>query len=50
MVENMRFRVTRSGHEDVVLSWDETVDVIESGEWTGIQVFEHELYPEPKND
>ena len=49
MDEKMRFRVTRPDHKEVILSWDETVDVIESGEWTGIQVLEHELYPGPKN-
>ena len=50
MVEKMRFRVVRSDHQEVTLDWDETVEVIESGQWMSIQVLEHELYPEPKND
>jgi hypothetical protein len=50
MIEKMRFRVVRSDHTEVTLNWNETVDVIESGDWVGIQVLEHELYPEPANE
>jgi hypothetical protein len=50
MVEKMRFRVVRSDHTEVTLDWDETVEVIESGQWMSIQVLEHELYPEPDHE
>lgn len=42
MIEEMRFRVIRSDHKEVALGWDETLDVIESGEWSSIQVLEEE--------
>ena len=50
MVEKMRFRVVRSDHTEATLDWDETVEVIESGQWMRIQVLEHELYPEPDHE
>jgi hypothetical protein len=50
MVERMKFRVVRSDHQEVTLDWDQTVDVIESGQWMSIQVLEHELYPESTNE
>ena len=42
MIEQMRFRVVRSDHTEVTLDWDETVSVIESGDWSSIQVLEEE--------
>jgi hypothetical protein len=39
-VETMRFRVIRSDSKEVTLNWDETVNVIQSGEWSSIQVLE----------
>ena len=50
MVEKMRFRVVRSDHQEVTLDWDETVEVIESGDWTSIQVLEDESYAFMKNE
>ena len=50
MDEKMRFRVVRSDHTEVTLDWDETVEVIESGQWMSIQVLEHELYPKPDHE
>ena len=50
MVEKMRFRVVRSDHQEVTLDWDETVDVIESGQWMSIQVLEDESYAFMKNE
>ena len=50
MDEKMRFRVVRSDHKEVALSWDETLDVIESGDWSSIQVLEDESYTFEKND
>ena len=50
MVEKMRFRVVRSDHQEVTLDWDETVDVIESGQWMSIQVLEDESYAFVKNE
>ena len=42
MVEKMRFRVVRGDCQEVTLDWDETVEVIESGQWMSIQVLEGE--------
>jgi putative heme iron utilization protein len=42
MIEQMRFRVVRSDHTEATLDWDETVDVLESGQWMSIQVLEEE--------
>ena len=50
MVERMKFRVIRSDHQEVTLDWNQTVEVIESGQWMSIQVLEHELYPDPTNE
>ena len=50
MVEKMRFRVVRSDHTEVTLDWDETVEVIESGQWMSIQVLEDESYAFVKNE
>jgi hypothetical protein len=50
MVEKMRFRVVRSDHQEVTLDWNETVDVIESGQWMSIQVLEDESYAFMKNE
>ena len=50
MIERMMFRVIRGDHKEVVLNWDETMEVINSGQWKSIQVLEHELYPEPANE
>ena len=50
MVENMRFRVVRSDYKEVTLSWNETLQVIESGEWNSIQALEDESYVFEKND
>ena len=49
MDEKMHFRVIRSDYKEVTLNWNETVEVIESGEWNSIQVIDHELYPESDN-
>ena len=50
MVERMKFRVIRSDHQEVTLDWNETVDVIESGQWMSIQVLEDESYAFMKNE
>jgi hypothetical protein len=50
MVEKMRFRVVRVDCQEVTLDWNETVDVIESGQWMSIQVLEDESYAFVKND
>jgi len=50
MVEKVRFRVVRSDHQEVTLDWNETVRVIESGDWSSIQVLEDESYAFVKND
>jgi hypothetical protein len=50
MVEKMRFRVVRSDHQEVTLDWNETVDLIESGQWMSIQVLEDESYTFEKNE
>ena len=44
MDEKMRFRVVRGDHTEVTLDWNETVEVIESGQWMSIQVLEDETY------
>ena len=36
MVERSLFRVVRSNCEEVVLTWNETLEVIESGDWKSI--------------
>ena len=51
MDEKMRFRVVRGDCQEVTLDWDETVEVIESGDWSSIQVLEDdESYAFVKND
>lgn len=50
MNERMMFRVIRSDYKEITLDWNETVKVIESGEWNSIQVVDHELYPEDRNE
>ena len=51
MIERMMFRVIRGDHKEVVLNWGETVSVIESGDWSSIQVLEDdESYAFVKND
>ena len=50
MVEKMRFRVVRSDHQEVTLDWNQTVEVIESGQWMSIQVLEDESYAFMKNE
>ena len=50
MVERMKFRVVRSDYKEVTLNWNETVKVMESGEWNSIQVIDHELYPEDRDE
>ena len=50
MVEKMRFRVVRSDHQEVTLDWNETVDVIESGQWMSIQVLEDASHAFVKNE
>ena len=49
-MENMRFRVIRPDYKEVTLDWNETVDVIESGQWMSIQVLEDESYAFVKNE
>ena len=50
MIEQMRFRVVRSDCQEVVLDWVQTIEVIESGDWSSIQVLEDESYAFVKND
>ena len=50
MVEKMRFRVVRSDCQEGVLDWTAPVSVIESGDWSSIQVLEDESYAFVKND
>jgi hypothetical protein len=45
-MENMHFLVIRPDHKEVTLNWNETIEVMESGEWNSIQVIDHKLYPE----
>ena len=49
-MENMRFRVVLPGCKEVTLNWNETIEVLESGEWTSIQIVDHELYPESDDE
>ena len=37
MIERSLFRVRRSNCEELVLTWDETIEVIESGDWSSIE-------------
>jgi len=50
MHENIRFRVVRPDFKEVTLSWNETLQVIESGEWNSIQALEDESYAFMKNE
>jgi hypothetical protein len=50
ILENLRFRVIRPDYKEVTLNWNETVEVIESGEWNSIQPIDHEFYPEGRNE
>ena len=51
MIERMMFRVIRGDHKEVVLDWVQTIEVIESGDWSSIQVLEDdESYAFVKND
>jgi hypothetical protein len=50
MIEQMRFRVISPNCKEAILDWDQTVSVIESGEWNSIQPIDHEFYPEDRNE
>ena len=50
MIEQMRFRVISSNCKEAILDWNQTVSVIESGDWTSIQVLEDESYAFTKNE
>ena len=50
MVEKMKFRVVRSDHQEVILDWNTTLKILESGDWSSIQVLEDESYVFEKNE
>ena len=35
--KNMQWRVVRPDHSEAILTWAEAIEVLESGEWIGIQ-------------
>jgi len=37
MIEHSLFRVVRTNRSEAILTWAETIEVLESGEWIGIQ-------------
>jgi hypothetical protein len=37
MIEHSLFRVVRTDRSEAILTWAETIEVLESGEWIGIQ-------------
>jgi hypothetical protein len=42
MIEQMRFRVISPNCKEAILDWNTTLDVLESGDWSSIQVLEEE--------
>ena len=50
MVERSLFRVRRSNCEELVLTWDETIEVIESGDWTSIENITKEFQSKDKDE
>lgn len=40
MIEQMRFRVISSNCKEAILDWNATLEILESGDWTSIQVLE----------
>jgi hypothetical protein len=50
MIERSLFRVVRSNGEEWVLTWDETIEVIESGDWTSITDITKDFLSEDGNE
>lgn len=50
MVERSLFRVVRSDCEEVVLTWNETLEVIESGDWKSITDITKDFLSEGENE
>jgi len=50
MIERSLFRVVRSNCEEIVLTWNETLEVIHSGDWKSITDITKDFSKEDKDD
>jgi hypothetical protein len=50
MVERSLFRVVRSNCEEVVLTWNETLKILESGDWKSITDITKDFLSEDGNE